>query len=288
MKTNCLLLVVISSLCFLTSCREPATHVTYSTWSPRGLWRLPVEGGTPQLLVDGASSEVAVIDMSTETLFTASEQSVERRTLDGVRVGGFMPPKHMRAMAVDAAHGHLYLAEEKNSHDIVRTDLDGGNLKVIVPDARHCHALAFDGKNQKLYWSREHPSGVFRANADGTDIQQVAKETLIPQAVAVDEIHGLLFWACSDFSGNTSHITRAKLDGSGASSILTLRGHYIEALASDPATQRLFWIERTGGGQATIQSALHDGSGMKTLLTFEKNNWARCLTLGRLPKVAKQ
>jgi len=282
------LLTIISVLGFLTGCQQPYSHLTYGTWSPRSLSRLAVDGGKNEVLVPEQVTEVLAIDPKTETLFNGTEQYVWRMTLNGKPLGGFNPPKYMRALALDAKGGHLYLAEQKGSHDIVRTDLDGKNLTVIVRDARYCQALAFDGKRQVLYWSRQATSGgptsIWRANADGTGAQQVSQEMRVSKAIAVDERGGRLFWSSPGLENNTGRIMCANLDGTNAKALLTNLPLYVEGLAVDSAAHRFYWIERHSGHAkpARIRSARYDGSDVQTLQEFSGINHAMSLALGWL------
>ena len=269
----------------LTACQQPYSTAYYSTWWPRSISRIPVSGGTPTAIVPGVVSEALAIDQKAEVLYSGTEGSINRWSLDGKLLGSFNPPKHERAIAIDVKGGQLFIAEEKNSHDIVRTDLDGKNLKVVVKDARYCDALAFDGKRGTLYYSREHPSGVWRVNADGSNIQPVATEVMIPSAIAVDESGKQMYWACSDFATGTSHIKRANLDGTKPVTLLEKLPQYIEALTIDSAAGRMFWIERPSNDiqKSAIMSAKLDGTDVRTLQEFAKGNWARALVLGWLP-----
>ena len=103
----------------LTACQHPCSHLTYATWWPRTLSRIPVAGGEVEILVPGFTFESLAIDHKAET---------------------------------------LYLAEEDEPRNIVRTDLAGEHGAVIVPKAGYCPALAFDATHEKLYRSQMHPT----------------------------------------------------------------------------------------------------------------------------------
>jgi|GEM_PF-5268770 len=280
---------VAVTLALLTGCQQPYSHLTYATWWPRTLSRIPVAGGEVEILVPGFTFESLAIDHKEETLYLAEESSVGRRTLDGVPLGGFMVPNHVLAMALDAPGRHLYLAEEDEPRNIVRTDLSGEHGAVIVPKAGYCPALAFDATHQKLYRSQMHPTGLVRTNADGTGPIQVVSETYPPMAIAVDEKHGGLFWACPDES-QQAHISRANLDGSAPVRILENLPRNLEALAVDPVARRIFWIERKASAShpaGRIRSADYDGKDRKTHQTFKDGNFAVALAPGWLPKKRK-
>lgn len=283
-------LFFVIGLGILTACQHPYSHHTYATWWPRTLSRLPVNGGEPEVLVPDSVFEFLAIDHKRETIYAAGELSVGSLTLEGAPLGGFVVPNHVLAMALDAPGGHLYLAEEDEPRNIVRTDLAGEHWTVIVPKAGYCPALAFDATHQKLYRAQMNPTGLLQMNADGTGPVQVVNEVYAPMAIAVDDKHGVLIWACPDESDASSRISRARLDGSAPVRILENLPRNVEALAVDPVARRIFWIEREASAShpaGRIRSADYDGKDRKTHQTFKDGNFAVALVPGWLPKKRK-
>ena len=114
-------------------------------------------------------------------------------------------------IVVDVEAGHIYWTNmgnpSANDGSIERADLDGGNLKHIIP-AGGTHTpkqLQLDKKNGKLYWSDREGMRVMRASLDGSKV-----ETLVDTSqgdarpgkdatkwcvgIAVDEEGGKLYW----------------------------------------------------------------------------------------------
>jgi hypothetical protein len=80
-------------------------------------------------------------------------------------------------IVVDVEAGHIYWTSMgsvvANDGSILRADLDGKNLAIIVPEGR-THTpkqLQLDKKNGKLYWSDREGMRVMRANLDGSNIE---------------------------------------------------------------------------------------------------------------------
>ncbi len=133
-------------------------------------------------------------------------------------------------LAVDVAAGHLYWTNMGHpKHDdgsIVRSDLDGRNVTVIVPPGGTFtpKQLQIEPRSRKRYWSDREGMRVMRANLDGSGI-----ETLVdssngdprpgPDArkwcvgIAVDALQGKLYWTQKggDNAG-TGRICRANLE----------------------------------------------------------------------------
>src|ERR1700721_251669 len=80
-------------------------------------------------------------------------------------------------VAVDVAGSHIYWTNmgepSANDGSIERSDLDGGNLKHIVPPGgTHTpKQLQLDNKNGKLYWSDREGMRVMRCNLDGSNVE---------------------------------------------------------------------------------------------------------------------
>ena len=133
-------------------------------------------------------------------------------------------------IVVDTGAGHIYWTNmgipSANDGTIMRADLDGKNVKTIVPEgSTHTpKQLQLDKKNGRLYWSDREGMRVMRANLDGSDI-----ETLVDTSqgdprpgadaskwcvgIAVDADAGKLYWSQKgDDNAGEGSILRASLD----------------------------------------------------------------------------
>ena len=173
-------------------------------------------------------------------------------------------------LAVDAAAGHLYWTNmgspSKDDGSIVRSDLDGKNVTVIVPPGGTFtpKQLQIEPASGKLYWSDREGMRVMRANVDGSGI-----ETLIDTSqgdprpgrdprkwcvgIAVDPLAGKLYWTQKggDNAGE-GRICRANLElPAGATSanradIEVLYSGLPEPidLELDLSARMLYWTDR--------------------------------------------
>lgn len=180
-------------------------------------------------------------------------------------------------IAIDTQAGHIYwttmgkVAADDGS--IMRSDLDGKNVKTIVPVGGTFtpKQLKLDTVNRKLYWSDREGMRVMRANLDGSSV-----ETLVITGagdadrkdasrwcvgIAVDIHGGKLYWSQkgSDNAGKGT-IKRASLDMPAGATAATRKD--IEVLFSnlpepidleiDSDTRLLYWTDR---GDNTISRA---------------------------------
>lgn len=180
-------------------------------------------------------------------------------------------------IAIDAQAGHIYWTTmgkvSADDGSIMRADLDGKNVKTIVPVGGTFtpKQLKLDRANGKLYWSDREGMRVMRVNLDGTDL-----ETLVitgsPDAnrndtsrwcvgIAIDAQGGKLYWSQKggDNAGKGT-IKRASLAMPAGATAATRKD--IEVLFSnlpepidldiDDDTRLLYWTDR---GDNTISRA---------------------------------
>jgi sugar lactone lactonase YvrE len=172
-------------------------------------------------------------------------------------------------IAIDVKAGHLYWTTmgkvAANDGSIMRSDLDGRNVRTIVPAGGTFtpKQLKLDTANRKLYWSDREGMRVMRASFDGTSI-----ETLIVTGngdsdrkdagrwcvgIAIDTHGGKLYWTQKggDNAGKGT-IKRANLDMPAGATAATRKD--IELLFAnlpepidldiDGDTRLLYWTDR--------------------------------------------
>jgi sugar lactone lactonase YvrE len=180
-------------------------------------------------------------------------------------------------IAVDAEAGHIYWTTmgkvSSDDGSIMRADLDGRNVKTIVPAGGTFtpKQLKLDTVNRKLYWSDREGMRVMRAGFDGANI-----ETLVITGssdadrkdasrwcvgIAIDLPGGKLYWTQKggDNAGKGT-IRRANLEMPAGATAATRRD--IEVLFAnlpepidldiDDDTRLLYWTDR---GDNTISRA---------------------------------
>jgi DNA-binding beta-propeller fold protein YncE len=118
--------------------------------------------------------------------------------------------RHPDGLAADPKLGHLYWTNmgnpTANDGSIFRSDLDGGNITVIVPlgSTFTPKQLQIEAKSQKLYWCDREGMRVMRCNLDGTEIETLVQtgesdadrhdQTRWCVGIAVDVDGGKIYW----------------------------------------------------------------------------------------------
>ena len=129
-------------------------------------------------------------------------------------------------IVVDTTAGKIYWTNmgkvSVNDGTIERSDLDGGNLTTIVPEAgMDPKQLKLDAKHAKLYWSDREGMRIMRANTDGSQIETLVETAQGDAArkdatnwcvgIALDVDGGKIYWTQKGSGGN-GRIFRASLE----------------------------------------------------------------------------
>src|SRR6266436_9994966 len=115
------------------------------------------------------------LDLSAGRVLTANPDGSDLKVI--VTEGRRLPD----GVVVDTEAGHIYWTNmgnpSANDGSIERADLDGENLKTIVPPGGTFtpKQLQIDTKNKKLYWSDREGMRVMRSNLDGTNIETLVQ-----------------------------------------------------------------------------------------------------------------
>ena len=177
--------------------------------------------------------------------------------------------RHPDGLAADPERGHLYWTNMgnpvANDGSILRSDLDGGNITVIVPPGSTFtpKQLQIEAKSQKLYWCDREGMRVMRCNLDGSKIETLVQtgqtdadrhdQTRWCVGIAVDPEGGHIYWTQkgADNAGQ-GRIFRAGLEipaGETPKNRTDMELLFAELpepidLDLDPVNRMLYWTDR--------------------------------------------
>ena len=189
------------------------------------------------------------LDTSNNKLYlTNAWGKVQRMNRDGT---GFQPDlirdlNSPRAIAVDAAGGKVYWAEESR---IRRANLNGTNVQLVRELTSTVEGLAIDAHNNKLYLASS-VGKVQRLNLDGTGFQPDLITNLdSPTSVAIDAAGDKVYWT------ENGRIRRANLNGTNVQNVATglgspvsivLSAAPVEVLISQSQRAPIYWHTQAG------------------------------------------
>jgi len=94
--------------------------------------------------------------------------------------------------------GGMFYWSEINFGTVHRVSFDsahnGSRVETIVTGLIRPEQIAIDWINRKLYIADHGSRLIARSNLDGTNYEIVINVRILPQSIAVDPIHGTLFW----------------------------------------------------------------------------------------------
>ncbi|CAE8676725.1 unnamed protein product [Polarella glacialis] len=147
-------------------------------------------------------------------------------------------------------------------HRILRSNLDGSDMEVLVDDVTYPLALAVDQVHHKLYFSvsDDRSDRIIRSDLDGSN-REVLIEGPLAHAIAVDPTLGRLYW--SDNSGY--RIQSARLDGTDVQDLVSELDEPA-CVGLDPKAGKLYWCDQGAASEVRtgkVQRSNLDGSAIE-------------------------
>lgn len=147
---------------------------------------------------------------------------------------------------------------------IVRANLDGSEIEVVVKGLFGVLGIAVDIPGGKIYWTNS-ANKIRRANLDGSHVQDLITGGLDdPWGIALDLGAGKMYWA-NRLAGK---IQRANLDGSAIQDVVTTEAGP-QGIALDLEGGKVYWtLPFAAAGK--IRRANLDGSNVEDLVVISE------------------
>ncbi len=157
---------------------------------------------------------------------------IGRANLDGSDPEILLFTPFSSGLAIDEPAGKVYWTTAITGSDgqILRADLDGTNVEVVVTDEDKPADIALDVVVGKVYWTDYAVDVVRRANLDGSGVEDlyVVGANLNPGGIVLDLAAGKVYWGQAVIT-NRDKIMRMNLDGSDPEDVITDDGFGIIA-----------------------------------------------------------
>jgi DNA-binding beta-propeller fold protein YncE len=261
------------------------------------IYRANLDGSYAELLpITGLAWPMALAVSPANDLLFFGDQTQGRigaAHLDGTGAHTLITTPFSSGLAVDELHHKLYWTASVTSEtgQILRANLDGSSVEVVVTDHGRPARIALDPMGRKVYWTDYVLDLVARANFDGTGVENlyVVGANLNPDGIALDLDAGKVYWGQStDY--NRAKIMRMNLNGANPEDLVSGFGLLADlaflatssgvepiALAPAPAILRGAWpnpftdetaiqlaLPQVGDVRLTVHAA--DGRQIATLL----------------------
>ena len=230
------------------------------------------------------------IDPSQPAIYWRGKNGIQRANPDGsnatilvprekVRYGTFPPDPAI--FTLDVLGGKMYWTNEvqnSNSSNMLRANLDGSNVQMLVAGKGTISHLTVDVSGGKIYWIekeykqiRRHEilltsSKIRRANLDGSNVQTLVESKYGLSDLTLEVSGGKMYWQNTGGLG----IHRANLNGSNVEKLKTLN-NLLSAREStlNISGGKMYWIGRPENG-LPIRRANLDGTRVETLGKINK------------------
>lgn len=301
---------------------HPATNKLYvrANGDDYGLMWGDMDGGNFAVFAvptGGVNPELScpTIDDVNETIYwvqdggsEVGESAIFRANLDGSNKEKIITLDTFPSVScpsIDTAEGKIYWADRggsTNQHEILRADLDGGNVEPVLANLNQPREVYF-GDDDKLYWigwDTNNKDVIQRGNRNGTGLEIVddgfeflrfhsfvkgldslywfdqrtdgkvlgrltiedGESEAIRRSITDARTVALHEQSSTLYMADGRVISRINLDGSGLTTVITA-ADYTEALAVDEANGKIYWSE--SGSSRKIRRANLDGSNIEDL-----------------------
>lgn len=162
---------------------------------------------------------------------------------------------------IDVKNETIYWTDN-NAGGIFSIKRDGTHKHLIVSFEGEVNQISIDWMSGYIYWISIKDSCIWLADSEGKYKYVVVQGNLQhPSAIAVDPVHGYLFW--SD-SGSQSRIERSLLSGSQRKVLFSLDLLHVSSITVDHEENTIYWSDSTSG---IIERSNLDGSNRQIILS---------------------
>ncbi len=148
---------------------------------------------------------------------------------------------------------------EQLGDQIFRSDLDGGNIELIVSGQSILRRMRIDFQEEKLFWVEGGTGRLWKSNFDGTN-QEVLLDLPVSglNVIEIDKTNQRIFYTVT----NDGFIRSIDLDGSSQEIVVSGVGT-VQGMDYDPFCDKIYWTEFVTG---RIKRANGDGTNIETIL----------------------
>ena len=236
------------------------TYDNGSTNESYALLRANLDGSDMEHVVERGEVVGFTLDLDgSKVYWTDARGTIQRADLDGSSVEDLFAPltRAPHSVALHAREGRIYWTDLM-SGTVQRAEADGSEHEVLVEGLDTPRGVCLGG--DRIYWADWGAGKIQSARLDGSDRDDTAVELNHPVMLALDPVHGRLYW--TEPVGR--RIGWAALDGSdvGGFSVDALP----QGIALDVSRGEVYWTWDDRNGSTGIRRSSLEGTDTEDLV----------------------
>ena len=170
----------------------------------------------------------------------------------------FQSHKTVHSIAIDDINKKVYMTCP-GTGEIIRTNFNGGNPKVILKGVHSLAGIAVDSAAGMIYWTSPGAGEIHRMDFNGNNVKLLVKNQAAPMGIALNPKTGKMHWANS--KDGTIHFA----DLSGKKDTIQIEGlQNPVSIALDLRHSQIYW---TDAGSKKIQMVVIGKKKVNDLIT---------------------
>ena len=193
-------------------------------------------------------------------------KKIQSANIDGANVKDLIVSNgdSLGRLALDLINAKMYWVNFSTTTNFIttrtlkRANIDGTNEEILITEFPLVDEIAVDGIDGKIYWKDKESSSIYRANPDGSEVEEL-----------ISNLFGSIYSIVLDleerkiYFGGDGFIRKANLDGTNIEMVVEVDS-WTRSMVVDHKDNKLFWLE--GSPSNVIRCSNRDGTNVEEIV----------------------